>query len=128
MLVCAQVHRSKLLGCNAGCQEVSRCRTRSESEDSIAGRRGNMHPGFETQGRHHQKSQTGVPVVPRIGPMSSKKIKKISLTVQRLAVKFRNFDRHQDVGKVALKDMWFELPLQVLELSRHLIPHISVKP
>ena len=24
-----------------------------------------IHPGFETQGRHHQKSKTGVSVVPR---------------------------------------------------------------
>ena len=32
-----------------------------------------IHPGFETQGRHHQKSKTGMSVVPRKGLMSSKK-------------------------------------------------------
>ena len=28
-----------------------------------------IHPGFETQGRHHQRSKTGVPVAPRKGLM-----------------------------------------------------------
>ena len=32
-----------------------------------------IYPGFESQGRHHQKSKTGVSVVPRKGLMSSKK-------------------------------------------------------
>ena len=31
-----------------------------------------IHPGFETQVRHHQKSKIGVPVAPRKGLMSSK--------------------------------------------------------
>ena len=31
-----------------------------------------IHSGFETQGRHHQKSKTGVSVVPEKGLMSSK--------------------------------------------------------
>ena len=31
-----------------------------------------IDPGFETQGRHHQKSKTGVSVAPRKGLMSSK--------------------------------------------------------
>ena len=35
-----------------------------------------IHPGFETQGRHCQKSKTGVSVAPRKGIMSSKKTKK----------------------------------------------------
>ena len=64
----------KMLGYHASCQEVSRCRTRGESEESIACRRGNVHSGFDTRGRHHQKSQTGVPVAPQIELMSSKKI------------------------------------------------------
>ena len=34
----------------------------------------NIHPGFETQGRHHQKSKTGVSVTPQKGHVSSKKI------------------------------------------------------
>ena len=32
-----------------------------------------IHPGFETQGRHHQKSKTGVSVAPQKGLVSSKK-------------------------------------------------------
>ena len=36
-----------------------------------AGKRG-IHPGFETQGRRHQKSKTGVSVAPQKGLASSK--------------------------------------------------------
>ena len=32
-----------------------------------------IHPGFETQGRHHQKSKTGVSLAPQSGLMSSQK-------------------------------------------------------
>ena len=35
-----------------------------------------IHPGFETQGRHHQKSKTGVWVAPQKGLMSSNFFKK----------------------------------------------------
>ena len=35
-----------------------------------------IHPGFETQGRRHQKSKTGVSVAPQKGPVSSKNFKK----------------------------------------------------
>ena len=35
-----------------------------------------IHPGFETQGRHHQKFKTGVSVAPQKGSMSSKNLKK----------------------------------------------------
>ena len=35
-----------------------------------------IHPGFETQGRHHQKSKTGVSVAPQKGLMSSKRFLK----------------------------------------------------
>ena len=31
-----------------------------------------MHPGFETQGRHHKKSKTGVSVAPQKGLVSYK--------------------------------------------------------
>ena len=34
-----------------------------------------IHPGFETQGRSHQKSKTGVSVAPRKELKSSKKKK-----------------------------------------------------
>ena len=58
-------------------QEVSRCSTRGEFEESIAYRRRSIqkkgiHPSFETQGRHHQKSKTGVWVVTQNRLMSSK--------------------------------------------------------
>ena len=35
-----------------------------------------IHPGFETQSRHHQKSKTGVSLAPQKGLVSSKKLKK----------------------------------------------------
>ena len=57
-------------------QEVKRCRTRGKSDESIAYRQENMqardHPGFKTQGRHYQKSKTGV----KNRLMSSKNFKK----------------------------------------------------
>ena len=61
----------KRLSCNAGRQEVGGCCTRGESEESIACRWWN-HLGFETQGRLHQKSKTGVAVAPQKGLMSPK--------------------------------------------------------
>ena len=55
------------LGCHAGRQEVSRCRTRCESEESVTCRQQGtveynlaLKPGAD----HHQKSKTGVSVVP----------------------------------------------------------------
>ena len=50
-------------------KKVSRCRTRGESEDSIVHKwqrhaSEGIHPGFKTQGRHHQNSKTGVSVAP----------------------------------------------------------------
>ena len=73
-----QVRGSKWLGCHAGRQEVGRCRTRGESEEKCAGKKAckRVHPGFETQGRRHQKSETGVPVAPQKGHVSSKIKKK----------------------------------------------------
>ena len=35
-----------------------------------------IHPGFETQGRHHQKSKTGVSVAPQKGLVSYKNLRK----------------------------------------------------
>ena len=35
-------------------------------------RKRGIHPGFETQGRRHKKSKTGVSVAPQKGLMSSK--------------------------------------------------------
>ena len=39
-------------------------------------RKRGIHPGFETQGRRHQKSLTGVSVAPQKGLMSSKNLLK----------------------------------------------------
>ena len=60
----------KQLCCLAHCQEVSRCRTRGESEECIQlmkhATKG-FHPAFETQSRYHQKCKTGVSLVHRKG-------------------------------------------------------------
>ena len=57
-----KVPGSKRLSCPADHQEVSRCCTRGESEESIAWRqkahKQGIHLGFESQGRRHQKSKT----------------------------------------------------------------------
>ena len=50
-----------------GRQEVGRCRTRGVSEESIVFMKhvnGRIYPGFKTQGRRRQKSETGVSVAP----------------------------------------------------------------
>ena len=80
---------SKWLGCHTGHQEVSRCYTRCESEESIAQRQQSTKrgicPGLETQDRCHQKSRTCDSVAPQKAMMSShnketKKHKKRSLS------------------------------------------------
>ena len=45
--------------CNAGYQEVGRCYTKSELEDCVGDKanKWGIHLGFETQGRHDQKSK-----------------------------------------------------------------------
>ena len=46
-------------------------------------RKPGIHPGFGTQGRHHQKSKTGVSVAPQKGLKFSKKIlKKENWTIE----------------------------------------------
>ena len=40
---------------------ANRCYTRGESEDHTDEKARKDPPWFETQGRHHQKSKTGVP-------------------------------------------------------------------
>ena len=72
-----QIRGLEWLNCHVCHQEVSRCCTRGESEDSIACRQWSLqvwgiHPFFETQGRHHQKSKTGLLVASQKGLMSSK--------------------------------------------------------
>ena len=56
---CLQVCGSKRLDCHADAHTLSRCTQ-------------GIHPGFETQGRCHQKSIAGVSVAPQKGFMSSK--------------------------------------------------------
>ena len=65
---CMQVHGSKRLSCYADCQETSRCPEANLNNPLDAGDKAHKqrsHPGFETQGRHHQKSKTGVSVAPQ---------------------------------------------------------------
>ena len=97
------MHVGNATGYHAGRQEVGRCRTRGESEASLAYRRGStikgFIPGLETQDRCHQKSKKGVSVTPQKGLVSSKNFKKIKnfrlcfrrvnefLTKQRLKTK-----------------------------------------
>ena len=62
-------HWAKWNQCHKLIAEVSRCHTRGESEEFIACRWESTQvrdpPSFETQGRCHQKSKTGVSVKPR---------------------------------------------------------------
>ena len=66
---CLQVYGLKIFSCHAGHQEVSRCCTKGESEESIACRLKRMQVrnplGLETQGGHHWKSKTGISVAPQ---------------------------------------------------------------
>ena len=53
--------------CHAGHQGVSRFCTRGESEEWHVGKKAckqGIHPSFKIQGRHHQRSKTGVSVAP----------------------------------------------------------------
>ena len=64
-----QVHESQKLSCHFDLNMVSSCHTRGESAghyDDEASKRG-IHPGFQTQGRHHYKSKTRVSVAPQKG-------------------------------------------------------------
>ena len=47
-------------------------------------RKWGIHPGFETQGRRHQKSKTGVSVAPRKGLTSCKLKKKTSVDANKV--------------------------------------------
>ena len=59
------------LGCYAGCQEVGRCRTRGMCNMPLPSVNKAAHSGFETQRRHHQKSETRVSVAPQKRLMST---------------------------------------------------------
>ena len=61
--ICLQVHGSKRLGCHADLlasvtPEVNLRIAQARKRAKV------MHPSYETQGRHHQKSKTGVSVAP----------------------------------------------------------------
>ena len=67
IVVRVQICGLKRLSCDAGHQEVSRSHTRGHYEESITHRMmerpsKGIHPDFGTEGRCHQKSQTGVSV------------------------------------------------------------------
>ena len=64
MFVRGQVCGSKRVHCNAGCQEVSRCCTRGESDTGKEACKQVIQPDFETHHQKekdcHQKSEIGV--------------------------------------------------------------------
>ena len=70
-------------GCHADLYTVSRCCTRGESGDHRGEKvpKKGIHPGFDTQGRYHQKSKTGVSVAPRKGLMPPPQKKRIHSAV-----------------------------------------------
>ena len=71
-----QVCISRRLSCHADLYTVSRCHTKCESEDHTGEKacKQGTHPGFDTQGRCHQKSKIHilVSVAPQKGLASSK--------------------------------------------------------
>ena len=80
----------KWLGCHAGHQEVSRCHTRSESEESMQQSRQLTDP----QGRHHQKSKPGISLAPQKGLVSNKNFSKMpntlcSINIRKISVNIR---------------------------------------
>ena len=63
-----------MTGCHTDLYTVSRCHTRDESEEWHVLKKAckqEIHPGFETQGRHHQ-AKTGVFLASQKGLMSPK--------------------------------------------------------
>ena len=69
-----QVCGSKWLSCHTGCQEgvASEVNLKNPWHTGRETCWQGVHPGFETQGRCHQKSNTGVSVAPQKGLMSLK--------------------------------------------------------
>ena len=72
-----QVCGLKRLSYYANCQEVSKVAPEVNlGNPQHAGNEAckpGIHPGFESQERHHKKSKPGVSVVPQKGLMSSKR-------------------------------------------------------
>ena len=69
-------HVGNTTGCHTGHQEVGRCCTKGESEESAVHSQGSMQArestlALETQSRHHQ-SKTGISVAPQYGLVSYK--------------------------------------------------------
>ena len=72
--------------CHADIHTFNWCCTRGESEEQHAGKKAckqEIYTGFEIQGRHHQKSKTGVSLTPRKGFMSSNFFLKMSYKFQQ---------------------------------------------
>ena len=87
-----QVCASKRLGCHADLYTVSRCHIRDESEDHTSEKAcKGIHHSFETQGRCHQKSKTGVSVAPQKGLMSSKNKKKTVMNIGIIMLELRSY-------------------------------------
>ena len=68
------MHVGKTNSCHADHQEVSRCRTRGEYEESIECRQESTQ-GRDPQDRCHQKSKTRVSVAPQKGLVSPEQFK-----------------------------------------------------
>ena len=66
---------------------------------------GGIHLGFETQGRRHQKSKTGVSVAPRKGHLSYKNLKKKKI---QLMTSPRNLLVNLDKSKLLATPRLFE--------------------
>ena len=77
-----------------------------------------IHPGFETQGRRHQKSKTGLSLAPQKGLMSSKKffLKKKTIPSGRSNWKGESFflpvPMHHGIGTLP----WTESPIRLKTL------------
>ena len=63
-------------------------------------RKRGIHPGFESQGRRHQKSKTGVSVAPRKGLMSSKNLKNKKKKRKHVSGALQLYEKHSPLPDV----------------------------
>ena len=66
----------KVTACHAGQGVAPEVNLRNSLHASDKAAKWGIHPGFETQGRCHQKSKTGVSVAPQKGLVSFKRVLK----------------------------------------------------
>ena len=80
-----------------------------------------IHPGFETQGRRHQKSETGVSVAPKKGLVSYKNFKKkkksINITFPRTSYAVGKNDK-KNIFLLQALVCWVRKSRRILELKR----------